>query len=103
MVDVNLVDDMGCYNFGEYCATHLEFSQDEYPSCPPGFEHLNPRHGEEEGQEEEDPEVEEIPAREADDYAGVDEDMEQQIACHRASLPPQPHKSDMFIKHFRKV
>ena len=88
MVDVNLVDDMGCYDFGEYRATDLEFSQDEYPPCPPGFEHLNPGHGEEEGHEEEDAEVEEIPAREAEDYAGVGEDMEQQIAGNTTSLPP---------------
>ena len=79
---------MGCYDFREYRATDLEFSQDEYLPCPLGFEHLNLGHREEEGHEEEDAEVEEIPTREAEDYAGVDEDMEQHIVGNKVSLPP---------------
>ena len=101
--NINLVDDMTCYNFGEYSVTNLEFSSEAVRPCPPGFAHVNPRVGEKEEDEHEDPDIEEILIREAEDYAGPEEAMSQQVAGEGASLPPQPYKSDMFIKYFRKV
>ena len=41
-LNVNLVDDLACYNFGEYRTTDMEFSQEAFPPCPSSFENLNP-------------------------------------------------------------
>ena len=101
--NVNILEDMACYDFGEYRVSDVEFSPEVLPPCPPGFAQVNPRGGEEEEDEQEDPDVQEIPAAEAEDYAGVEEAIARDVAGEGASLPPQPYKSDMFIKHFRKV
>ena len=49
--NVNIVEDMACYDFGEYRVSDVEFSPEVLPPCPPGFAHLNPRGGEEEEDE----------------------------------------------------
>ena len=103
MENINILEDMAYYDFGEYRASDVEFSRQVLPPCPPGsVEPYCTARQEEEG-EQEDPEIEVIPEEEADDYASIEEAMTQQVASEGTSSSPQPYKSDMFIKHFRKV
>lgn len=62
--NVNIVDNIWCYNLGEYRAGYYEFSLDEYPPCLVGSENVTLSML-----------VEEMPTLEMEDYAGVEEGL----------------------------